>query len=281
MSDAPERMDSEWYFKVMQTEVLHDFEGLLALNVPQPYYAPGSVETPPDPGPGAVNIYGLPRDSSGLFRGQHLDWPLIPRALRDMEGDVTTTGVVRSLGWTTANWSFRQFCARAEVQNPQFPSDIAGRLAIAQHFGVATPLLDWSRNVLAAAFFAIRDSFTSDDFDKIDEDTHFYIYHIIDHRLVEGGLPEVEDLADFGEVRLIRPVHIDRRIERQHGLSTFHPHPSHKPSKVPVNKYRLEIPLVLTLRELLTGLGFTEDYYFPDYAGIAAAVAKTGSVLGS
>jgi FRG domain-containing protein len=142
-------------------------------------------------------------------------------------------------------------------------------MSIAQHFGVPTPLLDWSQSIFAALFFAVRDVFADSEFE---ESLMVYVYHIIDKRLLHDGIPDDRELSEFGRSAFVKPYHIDRRIERQRGVFTCHPHPSHQPPKVPARVYVLEWFLIKKQIDLMKGFGFTEDYFFPDYAGIAHTV---------
>jgi hypothetical protein len=148
-------------------------------------------------------------------------------------------------------------------------------MSIAQHFGVPTPLLDWSQNIFAAVFFAIRDVFADPEFEK---SLKVFVYHVLDERLLHAGIPEESNLADINRSAFVKPYPIDRRIERQRGVFTFHPYPTHRPRKVSARTYVLEYPLIAKLIALMKGFGFTEDYFFPDYAGIAHAVMSDTSL---
>jgi len=260
------------YFDLAEPQVIADVERLLSLNVEKTYYRPGDEAQVAD----ILSIHSLPHSTAGIFRGQLRDWPLIPkgfRGIKDQEMDVTE--VIRTFRWMQATSKFRSFCERAEVQNPAFPSGVSDRMSIAQHFGVPTPLLDWSQNILAAVFFAIRDVFADSEFEK---SLRVFVYHITDERLLHAGIPADSKLADFGRSAFVKPYPIDRRIDRQRGVFTYHPHPTHRPPKVSARTYVLEWPVIQKLIALMKGFGFTEDYFFPDYAGIAHAVMSDTSL---
>lgn len=86
-----------------------------------------------------------------FFRGQsNADWPLVPKPGRDefrhVEDDylfADRKSAVRSHGGIET---------RTELE----------LLALAQHHGLATRLLDWTANPLIAAFFAVWESRDSD-----------------------------------------------------------------------------------------------------------------------
>lgn len=105
---------------------------------------------------------------------------------------------------------FSEWKRRGAISVADMPNDEWECLALAQHHGLATRLLDWTRNPLVALFFASW---------EIPED-HGAVYAIPQPGLVTN--------ERFQEVKLDmsfepRPFH--RRIEAQQALFTYHPNP--------------------------------------------------------
>jgi hypothetical protein len=77
---------------------------------------------------------------------------------------------------------------------------------------------------------------------------------------------------------IIKTIPIDRRIERQFSMFSFHPLPMHNPEKLPIDEYKISGKLFMELWKLMEGMGFSSSHYFPDYAGLADRI-KQGFML--
>lgn len=126
-----------------------------------------------------------------LYRGQsNADWPLIPKAGRppyDKMNDLLRLNL----------WK-----ANARPYVKQQPSSIWDWLALAQHYGFATRLLDWTFNPLVALFFCVTEN--------EDCDGAVYVY-FPDTYIKEELDPTLVDGKDF--VAAYIPPIIDARIK--------------------------------------------------------------------
>lgn len=144
-----------------------------------------------------------------IFRGQPLDRPLLPRLAR-----IVTKG--RFLN--TESLILREF-ERTSVPVADFqPATAWDRVALAQHHGLPTRLLDWTYSALASLWFALPQARPSDDISLKEG-----VIWLLKTR-VEDFIDETtrETPFDNGTTRLYRPKLITRRIAAQAGLFTVH-----------------------------------------------------------
>ncbi|MAO65293.1 MAG: hypothetical protein CL666_09865 [Balneola sp.] len=273
--------NQNFYFELSEPKKIDTLETLVSLNIQKEYFKPGFLERPPDRDSKVISSTSfefptayplLGHNTSGLFRGQIRNWSLIPKCYRTLTRDKDLEeekDSIRRYLFHKSLRGFREFCRRAESQNPDFPELLPDRMSLAQHFGVNTPLLDWSKNIFTAIFFAIRNVFGDKNFSN---ELKVFIYHIIDERLLHDKFPEEKQIMTFEHSSYLKPYAIDRRIERQKAVFTFHPFPTNVENRVPVNVYIIDWELIENLIDLMKGFGYTEDHFFPDYAGIADAV---------
>ena len=101
-----------------------------------------------------------------LFRGQSdASWLLRPKIARII-GDKTSETVATRI----EKQALRKFQREARLSDKQghFPTDdldVIGWWSVMQHFGDPTRLLDWSRSVAVAAYFAVCDGWNCDGAD--------------------------------------------------------------------------------------------------------------------
>lgn len=137
------------------------------------------------------------------------------------------------------------------------PEDDWEWLSLAQHHGLPTRLLDWSRNPLVAAYFAVEEPHAGD--------SAVYAYRS-SKSLKEGrGSP-----FDIDNVERFIPRHVTRRITSQAGLFTAHPDPT-KPfgSRAAVDKLIIKQPFRKDLKSILFRYGIHRASLFPDLDGLS------------
>src|SRR5215203_880688 len=98
------------------------------------------------------------------------------------------------------------------------PSSIWEWLALAQHHGLPTRLLDWTMNPLVAAYFAVEKTTPKDC-------AVFFWNFDLDPRQGNLNILAEPDPFKVGEVRIVRPPHVTLRIAAQAGCFSVHPEP--------------------------------------------------------
>jgi hypothetical protein len=142
------------------------------------------------------------RDKLWYFRGHaSADWRLLPKAGREPYCDVDDKEVFRSF-------------KRQAIEYLDFrPADDWEWLSVAQHHGLATRLLDWTTNPLVAAFFAVEDPSATSP-----------VVYAVKFRKKVGNEPT--NPMTYPHLVIFRPSRIVKRITRQGGLFSIHPHPT-------------------------------------------------------
>ena len=141
-------------------------------------------------------------DKRWIFRGHsNPEWKLLPKIGRPLYAGVDEKTVFES-------WK------RAAVEYvPIIPHSDWEWLAIAQHHGLATRLLDWTTNPLNACYFAVRESHSTDA--------------IVYAGRFKWSVSDTQEYPlDIKYLGTFRPQRVVPRITRQGGIFTIHPKPN-------------------------------------------------------
>lgn len=191
------------------------------------------------------------KDKRWLFRG-HADaqWKLLPKAGRPPYCDIEDKSV------------FESWKRRAIEHIRVMPTSDWEWLAIAQHHGLATRLLDWTTNPLNAAYFAVRESREADA----------VIYAA---RFKYRVVTDVVHPMEFLGVATYWPSGVVPRITRQGGVFTIHGKPSVPLEAGPEGLTELKTIVIPhkvrdSLVRELSYYGINAVTLFPDLDGLSA-----------
>lgn len=146
--------------------------------------------------------------------------------------------------------------------------------AVAQHHGLPTRFLDWTKNPLVAAYFAVEDCNNEED----------CVIYATDCKQFNEYIEEVSTPLDIDEVFLYTPPHISQRIVSQSGIFTVYNNPTcpldetekpttkinhHKGEKYIVDKIIIPKDKKKEFKKILSSYGLNKSTIYPGLDGIA------------
>jgi FRG domain len=150
---------------------------------------------------------------------------------------------------------FRQQ-ARAHLQS--IPQTNLEWLAVAQHFGLPTRLLDWTDSLLVAAWFAVEKGGA--------KKTDSAIW--VSKGVRAASLDEPGDPLDLPEPAVYRPPHISPRIAAQGSILMICPQPTQEVAPPFSAKIVIDREVEFTIKKRLNACGINRRHLFPDLAGL-------------
>jgi hypothetical protein len=194
-----------------------------------------------------------------LFRGQPEDKPLLPKIARGQPKPDFLIEEKRLV---------REFQIRSAPYLDSADRDQWDWLAIAQHHGMATRLLDWTSNPLAALWFAVRDGQVGGP------DGVVWIFPYSSEAIADQT---VESPFGGERTKLFQPKHLTKTIVAQSGWFTVHkylenekfvPLDDNKLYKHEFKKCKVPNEKFVTLRRQLDKIGVNDSTMFPDLRGL-------------
>lgn len=150
------------------------------------------------------------------------------------------------------------FVARAHTYLDFEPKSKCEWLAVAQHYGLPTRLLDWTESPLVAAFFATR------------KDVEGFVYSTQSVQHIDPTSVDPFDLKQPGLMRL--PARFDR-MRHQLGLFSMSPDPTVAFELGNMRRIRIPREVRAAFVDILLKCGVTDEALFPGLDGLSRYIA--------
>jgi len=226
-------------------------------------------------------VQGLAMQGTALFRGQRHQWKLKPKIGRLTPRNGTILETEKRI--------LADFKRKSVPLLPCTPANDLEWLALAQHHGLATRLMDWSENPLAALWFAVRNS--PENVDDVLQPGVVWCLKVPEDRILPREPPhEIEmDVFEAKKSMVYRPRHISPRIAAQAGWFTVHHYETkserfgafewHPIFKGNLTKINIAGQYFATFRKALGSMGINNATLFPDLVGVCDQIEREHSLL--
>jgi|ERR1017187_3465638 hypothetical protein len=222
-------------------------------------------------------------DDGILYRGQEADWELLPRIARikRKSGDTIGQAELKML---------RDFKLQGPALIPRLPVNNWEWLTIAQHYGMATRFLDWTKNPLAALWFAIKSPPKKPLPKKLPRARtgHAVVWAFSYEEELRAGPALKVSPFNLAGTRVYCPRHISTRVTAQSGWFTVHKLVSDA-RFIPLERQptfkRLLTKIVIPnvsfsdMRAQLDSCGVNASSMFADLGGMCENIQWTHSLL--
>jgi len=198
-----------------------------------------------------------------LFRGQGIDKPLLPKLARlDLNGDITNIEKLMLKEFKRCSLPLTEFQ----------PENNWDWLALAQHHGLPTRLLDWSYSALVALWFAVEREPVEIDGQKQNGVIWVLNGEVSDFRINT----ETTDPLSNKITKIFRSSVVSKRISSQSGVFTCHKitesgkfiqFETNKEFKTKLSKIKIPYDYFPSIRKQLHTLGVNSSTIYPDIDG--------------
>jgi hypothetical protein len=210
-----------------------------------------------------------------LFRGQSVDKPLLPKyartvmtALKDWDIEEEVLKVEKS--------RFAEFSRRVGRLVEKVPANDWDLLALAQHHGMETRLLDWTENPLVALYFAFENG-SLEDMDNV-----LWLLRVPRNEII---MPLPLSPFNTGRTTVFRPALVSPRMAAQLGWFTVHAYLDKSHRFIPLDRNTVYQDLLgkmdlgamhnkVVLR-YLDRVGINALSLFPDLDGLGKYINKS------
>lgn len=163
-----------------------------------------------------------------FFRGQNTDAPLLPKIFRN---PILKCGELIDIEKKILQ-EFKMKARSLLDEKPDNENNLEW-LAIAQHHGLKTRLLDWTENALAALWFCVRKK--PQNFKNNGVIWKLGINELLINYANEN---DCEEPFNITETKIYRPPYISKRIVAQSGIFTLHKYHENDFKIIPLNEDR-------------------------------------------